>query len=230
MMQNPADGALALFLNSMARHKITPVRKTAGHAYSPAAANPGALGACSAVEVAKDVAPARACAPLALSVPNDDQFFYLRMLVRHLCTRKGIKTLTLADSAGIAGNQKQKENKTQAFLNRYSRGASAIADYRAFWNGVLSLHQEYKRNGVELFDDPVMRQAFALVFPQLFTGYSKDNSFIDDPLLKWLSIDLERSKDVCRHYSGLWWIVRPSTKSRRGLRPEFKSRTPQHPA
>lgn len=178
-------------------------------------------GAATAVEVAKGVAPPTACAPLPMSVPNDDQFFYLRMLVRHLCTRKGIKTLTLADSAGIAGNQKQKENKTQAFLNRYSRGASAIADYRAFWNGVLSLHQEYKRNGVELFDDPVMRQAFALVFPQLFTGFAKDDSFIDDPLLNWLSIDLERSKDVCRHYSGLWWIIRPSTKLTPEPGPEF---------
>jgi hypothetical protein len=204
----------------MARHKITPVAKRlvmplAGGGKSRRA------GAAAAVEVAKAVVPATASAPLALSVPNDDQFFYLRMLVRHLCTRKGIKTLTLADSAGIAGNQKQKENKTQAFLNRYSRGASAIADYQAFWNGVLSLHQEYKRNGVELFDDPVMRQAFALVFPQLFTGYSKDDSFIDDPLLNWLSIDLERSKDVCRHYSGLWWIIRPSTKLTPEPGPEF---------
>jgi len=162
-----------------------------------------------------------ASAPPALNAPNEDQIFYLRMLARHLCSRKGIKTLTLADSAGIAGNQKQRENKTQAFLNRYSRGASAVADYRAFWKGILKLHQEYKTSGVELFDDPVMRQAFALVFPQLITGHPKDDSFIDDPLLNWLWIDLQRSKDVCRHHTGLWWIVRPSTKLKPGPEPEF---------
>lgn len=172
-------------------------------------------------DLARDIVPAVASPPPALSAPSEDQLFYLRMLARHLCTRKGIKTLTLADSAGIAGDQKQKENKTQAFLNRYSRGAAAIADYRAFWKGVLGLYQEYKKNGVELFDDPVMRLAFGLVFPQLVTNHSKDNSFIDDMLLKWLWIDLERSKDVCRHYGGLWWIVRPSTKVTPGPEADF---------
>jgi hypothetical protein len=160
-------------------------------------------------------------APLVPGTPTDDQLFYLRMLARHLCTRKGIKTLTLADSAGIAGDQKQKENKTQAFLNRFSRGASAIADYRAYWQGVLKLYQDHKKNGAELFDDPVMRQAFTLVFPQLTASHAKDDSFIDDPLLNWLWIDQQRSKDVCRHYSGLWWIVRPSTKQTPGPGPEF---------
>ncbi len=121
----------------------------------------------------------------------------------------------------MPGTQKQKENKAQAFLNRFSRGASAIADYRAYWKGVLSLYQEYKKNGTELFDDPVMRQAFALVFPQLITGQAKDDSFIDDPLLDWLWIDLQRSKDVCRLHSGLWWIMRPSTKLTPEPGPEF---------
>ncbi len=155
------------------------------------------------------------------SSATEDQLFYLRILARHLCTRKGIKTLTLADSAGIAGSQKQKENKTQAFLNRYSRGAAAVADYRAYWAGVLKLYREHKKTGVELFDDPVMRQAFALVFPQLQANNGKDDTFIDEPLLKWLWIDLERSKDVCRHYGGLWWIVRPSTRLVPGLEPVF---------
>ncbi len=179
-----------------------------------------AMAASDAAIVAPAV-PAPPPPPAAPAAPTEDQLFYLRMLARHLCTRKGIKTLTLADSTGIAGDQKQKENKTQAFLNRYSRGASAIADFRAYWMGVLKLYQEHKKDGVELFDDPVMRQAFALVFPQLIANHSKDDSFIDDPLLSWLWIDLQRSKDVCRHYCGLWWILRPSTKLTPGPEPEF---------
>lgn len=171
--------------------------------------------------VAAEVKVSEVPAPAAPAAPTEDQLFYLRMLARHLCSRKGIKTLTLADSAGITGDYKQKENKTQAFLNRFSRGASAIADFRAYWKGVLSLHGEYKEKGVELFDDPVMRQAFALVFPQPVTNHPKDDSFIDDPLLKWLGISLQRSQDVCRHYSGLWWIVRPSTKRTPGPGVEF---------
>ena len=143
--------------------------------------------------------------------PTDDQIFYLRLLARHLCSRKGIKTLTLADSAGIAGDQKQKENKTQAFLNRFTRGTVAHADYRSFWTGVLKLHLEHERQGVRLFDDPIVAQAFVLVYPDLNPANGKDNSFIDEPLQKWFWIDPERSSDVCRHYSGLWWIVRPST-------------------
>ncbi len=168
-----------------------------------------------------DVAIFEGSAIPALSAPSDDQLFYLRMLARYLCSRKGIKTLTLADSAGIAGDQKQKENKTQAFLNRYTRGASALADYRAFWKGVLKLYQEHKKSGIELFDEPVIHQAFALVFPQLIPDHPKDDSFIDEPLVNWLSIDPQRSKDVCRHYSGLWWIIRPSTKLNPGPEPEF---------
>ena len=160
-------------------------------------------------------------APLVPGTPTEDQLFYLRMLARHLCTRKGIKTLTLADSAGIAGDQKQKENKTQAFLNRFSRGPSAITDYRAYWQGVLKLYQDHKKNGAELFDDPVMRQAFAAVFPHLTPGNGKDDTFIDDPLLKWFWIDQQRRNDVCRHYSGLWWIVRPSTRLTPGPGPVF---------
>ncbi len=58
-------------------------------------------------DLARDIVPAVASPPPALSAPSEDQLFYLRMLARHLCTRKGIKTLTLADSAGIAGDQKQ---------------------------------------------------------------------------------------------------------------------------
>ena len=166
--------------------------------------------------------PAPAAQPVAApSSASEDQLFYLRILARHLCTRKGIKTLTLADCAGIVGGQKQKENKTQAFLNRYSRGAAALADYRSYWSGVLKLYQEHMKNGVDLFDDPVMRQAFALVFPHLTAVNGKDDSFIDNPLLKWLCIGLERSRDVCRHYSGLWWIIRPSTKIEPGPEPVF---------
>lgn len=169
----------------------------------------------------RDIAIFEGSAVPALHAPSDDQLFYLRMLARYLCSRKGVKTLTLADSAGIAGDQKQKENKTQAFLNRYARGASALADYRAFWKGILKLHQEHRKSGVELFDDPVIHPAFALVFPQLVPDHPKDNSFIDEPLVNWLSIDPQRSKDVCRHYSGLWWIIRPSTKLKPGPEPEF---------
>ncbi len=156
-----------------------------------------------------------------MPAPTEDQLFYLRMLARHLCTRKGIKTLTLAASAGVAGDQKQRENKTQAFLNRYSRGAAAVADYRAYWQGILSLYHEYRQNGVDLFDDPIMRQAFALVFPQANSVHTKDDSLLDDPLINWLWIDPQRSKDVCRHYSGLWWIMRPSTKIMPGPGTDF---------
>ncbi len=205
-----------LYRVSMARHKDT---STAARQTFPLAG--GSKPRHKKTVATPDIASPAASAPPALNAPTEDQLFYLRVLARHLCTRKGIKTLTLADSAGITGNQKQKENKTQAFLNRYSRGASAIADYRAFWKGILALYQEFKTNGVELFDDPVMRQAFALVFPQLITSHPKDDSFIDEPLLNWLWIDLQRSKDVCRHYTGLWWIVRPSTKLKPGPEPEF---------
>jgi hypothetical protein len=152
-----------------------------------------------------------AFSPPELIDPSEDQIFYLRLLARYLCSRKGIKTLTLADSAEIQGDQKQKENKTQAFINRYTRGAQVLADYRAFWRGVLKLYHEHKRHNLELFNDPVMRQAFALVFPHLGSSDPNDDSFIDGPLQKWFYIDPQRSRDVCRHYSGLWWIVRPST-------------------
>ncbi len=200
----------------MTRHNDTPTAPRQTFPL-PGGSKPKRKKAVATPDIASPAAPA----PAALNAPTEDQLFYLRVLARHLCSRKAIKTLTLADSAGIAGNQKQKENKTQAFLNRYSRGASAIADYRAFWMGVLKLYREYKKNGVELFDDPVMRQAFALVFPQLTTNHAKDDSFIDDPLLSWLWIDLQRSKDVCRDHTGLWWIVRPSTKLKPGPEPEF---------
>ncbi len=207
----------------MAGHKDTP---TATRQVIPLAGGgkPKRKKRAAKPDIAKNIAIPGASpppAPLVPGTPTDDQLFYLRMLARHLCTRKGIKTLTLADCAGIAGDQKQKENKTQAFLNRFSRGASAIADYRAYWKGVLKLYQDHKNNGAELFDDPVMRQAFALVFPQLTASNGKDDSFIDDPLLSWLMIDQQRSKDVGRHYSGLWWIVRPSTKLTPGPGPEF---------
>ncbi len=158
----------------------------------------------------------------ALIAPTDDQIFYLRLLARYLCTRKGIKTLTLADSAEIKGDQKQRENKTQAFLNRYTRGAQALVDYQAFWKGILKLYIERKHQGVELFDDPIMSQAFGLVFPHFSLNDRKDDFFIDAPLQRWFSIEPQRSRDVCRHYSGLWWIVRPSTsKTRTGQETEF---------
>ena len=204
----------------MAGHKDT---STAPRRVIPLAGGgkPKRKKAAAKPDIAKGKAIPAPSAPLVPGTPTEDQLFYLRMLARHLCTRKGIKTLTLADSAGIAGDQKQKENKTQAFLNRFSRGASAITDYRAYWQGVLKLYQDHKKNGAELFDDPVMRQAFAAVFPHLTPGNGKDDSFIDDPLLKWLSIDQQRSNDVCRHYSGLWWIVRPSTRLTPGPGPVF---------
>ena len=154
--------------------------------------------------------------------PSEDQIFYLRMLARYLCSRKGIKTLTLADSAGIKGEPKQRENKTQAFLNRYSRGALAPADYRAFWKGILNLHLEHEKRGIELFSDPIMRQAFALVFPHLSDGDPNGDFFIDEPLQNWFSIDPQRSRDVCGHYNGLWWIIRPATtKANPGTDTEF---------
>jgi hypothetical protein len=160
--------------------------------------------------------------PPELIDPAEDQIFYLRFLARYLCSRKGIKTLTLADSAEIKGDQKQKENKTQAFLNRYTRGPQALADYRAFWKGVLKLYVEHRKLGIELFNDPIARQAFALVFPHLNSKDPNDDSFIDGPLQKWFTIDPQRSSDVCRHYSGLWWIVRPSTtKARIEIEAEF---------
>ena len=149
--------------------------------------------------------------PPELIAPSDEQIFYLRILARYLCSRKGIKTLSLADSAGIQGDQKQRENKTQAFLNRFTRGPLAVADYRAFWRGVLKLHREQEKQGIELFADPIMRQAFAVVFPHLSPDDPNGDVFIDDPLQNWFSIDPQRSRDVCRHYNGLWWIVRPST-------------------
>jgi hypothetical protein len=154
-------------------------------------------------------------APPELTDPTEDQIFYLRLLARYLCSRKRIKTLTLADSAGIKGSQKQRENKTQAFISRYTRGPLALVDYRAFWNGILQLHVEHKDAGIELFNDPVMRQAFALVFPHLNSNDPNGDFFIDAPLQKWFSIDPQRSRDVCRHYSGLWWIIRPSTTKAR---------------
>ncbi len=161
-------------------------------------------------------------APSELIAPTEDQIFYLRMLARYLCSRKGIKTLTLADSAGIQGDQKQKENKTQAFLNRYTRGALAPADYRAFWKGILKLHVEHEKQGLELFGDPIMRQAFALVYPHLNSIDPNDDALIDEPLQAWFSIEPQRSRDVCRHHSGLWWIVRPhTTKAKAESEAEF---------
>jgi hypothetical protein len=176
--------------------------------------------------------------PLEPAEPTEERMFYLRQLARYLCSRKGIKTLALADSAGIAGSQKQKENKTQAFLNRYNRGGIAPADYRAFWNGVLKIHHEYERRGIELFSDPAAREAFALVYPQSRPDYADDDSFIDAPLQSWFSIEQQRSRDVCRHYSGLWWIVRPHTTRPKAeteaefnlallnIQPDFVSHTP----
>ena len=104
--------------------------------------------------------------PPELAAPSDEQIFYLRLLARYLCSRKNIKTLTLADAAAIMGDQKQKENKTQAFLNRYTRGPLALTDYRAFWRGILKLHLEHARHGVELFDDPVVRTARRRGYPR----------------------------------------------------------------
>ncbi len=160
--------------------------------------------------------------PPELIAPTEDQIFYLRVLARYLCSRRGIKTLTLADSAGITGDQKQKENKTQAFLNRFTRGPSALADYRGFWRGSLKLHADHQKQGIELFNEPIIRQAFALVFPHLYANDQNDDSFIDAPLENWFSIDPLRSRDVCRHYCGLWWIVRPSsTKAKPSPGTEF---------
>ena len=119
------------------------------------------------------------------------------------------------------GDQKQKENKTQAFLNRYSRGARPSPITVPIGPAFSSFTGSIKKNGAELFDDPIMRQAFAIVFPQATPNHSKDDSFIDETLLNWLSIAPQRSKDVCRLYHGLWWIVRPSTKITPGPEADF---------
>ena len=99
----------------MAGHKDT---STATRQVIPLAGGgkPKRKKAAAKPAIAKDKAIPTSSAPpvpLVPGTPTEDQLFYLRMLARHLCSRKGIKTLTLADSAGIAGDQKQKENKTR---------------------------------------------------------------------------------------------------------------------
>jgi hypothetical protein len=186
----------------------------------PAASAAGAISKVAHAAVSAQISDLAAIS--AENAPSDDQIFYLRVLARYLCNRKGIKTLTLADSAEIKGSQKQKENKAQAFLNRYTRGAQSGVDYQIFWRGILRLYLENKERNIELFQDPIMREAFQLVFPQLTPNDRSDDSFIDNPLQRWFSIDPQRSKDVRRHYCGLWWIVRPSTgKGTAEAAPEF---------
>src|SRR5262249_45464538 len=95
-------------------------------------------------------------------------------------------------------------------------------DYRAFRKGVTKLHEEHARRGIDLFDDPIMSEAFAVVYPREISADPHDDAFIDEPLSRWYTIDLQRSREVCRNYCGLWWIVRPSsTKSQSESELEF---------